>query len=84
MAIRIKTFEKEEFYHIYNRGNSKQIIFHDDEDKILILSNRHATVIGHTPHVGGVQARILSSTESRCTSPTSFPSIKSTPASMII
>ncbi|HEY4508839.1 MAG TPA: hypothetical protein VJC13_00980 [Candidatus Paceibacterota bacterium] len=33
MAIRKTTFATEEFYHIYNRGNSKQEIFLDDLDK---------------------------------------------------
>ncbi len=32
MASRITPFVIEEFYHIYNRGNSKQIIFHSNED----------------------------------------------------
>ncbi|MDQ5931237.1 MAG: REP-associated tyrosine transposase, partial [Patescibacteria group bacterium] len=32
MAVRKVSFIQEEYYHIYNRGNSKQIIFHDKED----------------------------------------------------
>lgn len=44
MAIRKITFAPGEYYHIYNRGNSKQAIFHDDADRIrfvhlLFLSN---------------------------------------------
>ncbi len=44
MSIRVTPFAKEEFYHIYNRGNSKQIIFHDPEDMsrfqdLLYISN---------------------------------------------
>jgi len=44
MSIRKINFEEGEFYHIYNRGNSKQKIFHDKEDyerfvKLLFLSN---------------------------------------------
>ncbi|MBU0999446.1 transposase [Patescibacteria group bacterium] len=32
MSIRKVAFVPGEFYHIYNRGNSKQIIFHDKQD----------------------------------------------------
>lgn len=32
MPIRKTSFISEEYYHIYNRGNSKQKIFHDKED----------------------------------------------------
>lgn len=44
MSKRLNNFVKEEFYHIYNRGNSKQIIFHDKEDcerfqDLLSISN---------------------------------------------
>jgi putative transposase len=44
MALRKVSFVVDEYYHIYNRGNSKQSIFHDDEDRIrfielLFLSN---------------------------------------------
>lgn len=44
MSIRKIEFVKGEYYHIYNRGNSKQVIFHDNNDytrllKLLFLSN---------------------------------------------
>jgi putative transposase len=44
MSIRKTNFEINEFYHIYNRGNSKQKIFNNKEDyerfiKLLFLSN---------------------------------------------
>lgn len=44
MAQRKTTFVEESFYHVYNRGNSKQIIFRDEEDyfhfmKLLYISN---------------------------------------------
>src|SRR3989344_8568343 len=44
MSIRKITFSEGEYYHIYNRGNSKQTIFHDKSDydrfiKLLFLSN---------------------------------------------
>ena len=44
MSMRKKTFVSEEYYHLYNRGNSKQKIFHDRKDeerfvKILYLAN---------------------------------------------
>lgn len=44
MSKRLTPFVKEEFYHIYNRGNSKQVIFHDKEDMqhfqdLLLISN---------------------------------------------
>ncbi|MFH1366007.1 MAG: hypothetical protein ABIG99_01290 [Patescibacteria group bacterium] len=44
MGFRKVPLEKGEFYHIYNRGNSKQQIFFDDEDyqhfiKLLFVCN---------------------------------------------
>ncbi len=44
MSIRKKPFVPKEYYHIYNRGNSKQKIFHDEEDyrhfvNLLFISN---------------------------------------------
>ena len=44
MSLRKTLFESGGFYHVYNRGNSKQTIFHDEEDynrfiKLLFLSN---------------------------------------------
>lgn len=44
MSQRSTVFIEGEFYHLYNRGNSKQLIFHDDEDrdrftKLLYLCN---------------------------------------------
>ncbi len=44
MSIRKTAFVPGEYYHLYNRGNSKQEIFHDKEDydrfiKLLFLSN---------------------------------------------
>lgn len=32
MALRQINFASDQYYHIYNRGNSKQMIFHDEED----------------------------------------------------
>ena len=44
MSVRKIPFTHNEFYHIYNRGNSKQTIFHDYQDycrfvNLLFLSN---------------------------------------------
>lgn len=44
MSQRIVPFVPGEFYHIYNRGNSKQVIYRDDSDysrfmQLLYLSN---------------------------------------------
>ncbi len=44
MSIRKVNLVSGEYYHIYNRGNSKQVIFQDEEDyqhfiKLLFLSN---------------------------------------------
>ena len=45
MSIRKVTFAFDEYYHVYNRGNSKQKIFHDKQDYehfvllLLILNN---------------------------------------------
>ncbi len=45
MTTRRTNFVEEEFYHIYNRGNSKQTIFHNKEDmdhflQLLCISNK--------------------------------------------
>ncbi len=42
MAIRTVSFEKEEYYHVYNRGNSKQKIFHDRKDYNRLVGLLHA------------------------------------------
>lgn len=44
MATRYYSFAPDEFYHIYNRGNSKQVIFKNESDyerfkKILYIAN---------------------------------------------
>jgi putative transposase len=46
MSQRKFTFSEGEFYHVYNRGNSKQVIFNSHNDhtrfmRILYLSNSH-------------------------------------------
>ena len=38
MSMRKVSFVKDEYYHIYNRGNSKQKIFHDTEDYLRIVN----------------------------------------------
>lgn len=38
MSIRKINFVKGAYYHIYNRGNSKQKIFHDEEDYLRFVS----------------------------------------------
>ena len=38
MSIRNIIFSEGEYYHIYNRGNSKQIIFHDNKDHERFLA----------------------------------------------
>lgn len=48
MSIRKVNFVQEEYYHIYNRGNSKQKIFHDKQDylrftSLLYISNTSET-----------------------------------------
>jgi len=42
MSIRKTTFVPKEFYHIYNRGNSKQKVFHDKEDHLRFISLLYA------------------------------------------
>lgn len=32
MSVRVHFFQNNEYYHVYNRGNSKQIIFLDEQD----------------------------------------------------
>ena len=49
MAIRKIEFVEDEYYHIYNRGNSKQKIFLDDKDrerflKLLYLCNSRGRI----------------------------------------
>ncbi len=38
MSIRQVTFVTEEYYHLYNRGNSKNIIFHDEQDHLYFIN----------------------------------------------
>jgi len=38
MSIRKVKFVEGEYYHIYNRGNSKQKIFHDEEDYLRFIA----------------------------------------------
>lgn len=38
MSIRKISFTKGEFYHIYNRGNDKRLIFHDKQDYSYFIS----------------------------------------------
>lgn len=42
MSIRKKAFVSGEYYHIYNRGNSKQKIFHDKEDYFRFIDLLYA------------------------------------------
>lgn len=42
MSIRKVSFVPSEYYHIYNRGNSKQTIFHDKKDYIHFLGLLYA------------------------------------------
>lgn len=50
MSIRPVNFVDDEFYHIYNRGNNKQLIFHDDADrhrfvKLLYTANSKKNLV---------------------------------------
>ncbi len=38
MSIRSVPFVIGEFYHVYNRGNSKQVIFHDEQDHLYFIN----------------------------------------------
>ena len=38
MSLRKFKFVKGEYYHLYNRGNSKQKVFHDEEDYLRFIS----------------------------------------------
>ena len=38
MSIRPIPFVTEEYYHLYNRGNSKQNIFHDEQDYLYFVN----------------------------------------------
>ncbi len=42
MSNRKFSFVENEFYHLYNRGNSKQKIFHDEEDYKRFIHLMHA------------------------------------------
>ena len=42
MSIRKQVFVQNEYYHLYNRGNSKQKIFHDAEDYLRFISLLYA------------------------------------------
>src|ERR1035437_11122805 len=41
MSIRKVSFVSGEYYHIYNRGNSKQKIFHDKNDYLYFIKLLH-------------------------------------------
>ncbi len=38
MSTRMVPFVTGEYYHLYNRGNSKQIIFHDEQDHLYFIN----------------------------------------------
>lgn len=38
MSVRPVSFVTGEYYHIYNRGNGKQIIFHDEQDHVYFMN----------------------------------------------
>src|SRR3990167_9353987 len=42
MSIRKVNLVNGEYYHVYNRGNSKQKIFHDNEDYFRFISLMYA------------------------------------------
>ena len=49
MSIRQNIFIEGEYYHIYNRGNSKKILFHDNQDhqhfiKLLTILNTNSSI----------------------------------------
>lgn len=56
MSLRLTPFVTSEYYHIYNRGNSKQVIFHDEQDHryfmnllgIMNTENRSASRLSKT------------------------------------
>jgi len=58
MAIRSVIFAKDEYYHIYNRGNGKREIFHDAEDY-----NRLAGLLYACNQEGNFSSKSLSKTE---------------------
>ncbi len=55
-----------EYYHIYNRGNSKQIIFHDDQDHkyfmhlLLIVNNSKRVKSGITKQSADSEEEVIS------------------------
>jgi REP element-mobilizing transposase RayT len=38
MSMRLTPFAPGEYYHVYNRGNDKRVIFHDEEDNERFIS----------------------------------------------
>ncbi len=60
MSQRITSFAPHEYYHLYNRGNSRQIVFRDISDytrfqNLLYLSNMNERVsVRDARHSGGV------------------------------
>jgi len=54
MSIRKTNFVSGEYYHIYNRGNDKKIIFHDTQDYkrfVGILNLSNSTIKFHTSDI---------------------------------
>lgn len=50
----IKSFASDNYYHVYNRGVAKQVIYHDDEDYAVFLNllKRYLDIESHTDRYG--------------------------------
>lgn len=66
MSVRPTPFVTGEYYHIYNRGNSKQVIFHDEQDHYYfinllgIMNNEQRSKSGITKRENPSLERVIS------------------------
>lgn len=66
MSVRQTSFVSDEYYHLYNRGNSKQLIFHDEQDYryfmnlLIIMNNEQRSKSGITKPGDNLKDAIVS------------------------
>jgi REP element-mobilizing transposase RayT len=63
MAVRQFDFEREKYYHIFNRGVEKKVIFHDKEDVGYFLDR--ISDFNNTEPIGGVRVQSFKKNQGR-------------------
>ena len=77
MSVRIIKFASGEYYHLYNRGNSKQEIFHDQNDydyfiDLLSCLNTESRITVRDSRSLGKQSEDIVSLGAYCLMPNHF------------